>query len=152
MGPKLQVTFDCADPDRLVPFWALALGYELEPPPDGHPDWISYWRASGVPEEELTGGGSGCDSIIDPDGVGPRIWFQIVPEGKTAKNRMHLDLSVSGGRGVAKAVRKERIEAKVGDLVAAGATRLRTLELPDPNSTYYGVTMHDPEGNEFCIN
>lgn len=151
MKPTMQVTIDCADPDLLVPFWALALEYVPEPPPDGFDDWISYWRSVGVPEDELGGGGSGVDSIIDPQGVGPRIWFQIVPEGKSAKNRVHLDLSVSGGRSTPKAQRRERIETKAAQLVAAGATRLRTLELDDPASQYYGVSMQDPEGNEFCL-
>lgn len=150
MKPTLQVTIDCANPDRLAPFWALALDYVLEPPPDGFSDWLSYWRSIGVPEAELAGPGSGNDSIIDPQGVGPRVWFQIVPEGKTVKNRVHLDLSVSGGRGTPKAVRKQRIGAKVAELTAAGASVLAEHELPD--SDYYGVTLTDPEGNEFCLN
>ena len=148
MKPTLQVTIDCADPDQLVPFWALALEYVPEPPPDGFADWPSYWRSVGVPEAEL-GVGSGVDSIVDPQGIGPRVWFQIVPEGKQVKNRLHLDLSVSGGRGTPKPVRRERIQAKVSELVAAGATVVRELELA--GSDYYGVTLTDPEGNEFCL-
>jgi len=152
MKPRLQVTIDCHDPDVLVPFWASALQYEAEPPPDGFDNWLDYWRSVGVPEEELAGGGSGVDSIIDPQGLGPRVWFQIVPEDKAVKNRVHLDLAVSGGRGTPKALRKERIEAKAAELVAAGATRVKALELDDPDSEYYGLTMTDPEGNEFCLN
>lgn len=150
MQPKQQLTFDCSDADRQVAFWALALGYVVEPPPGGFTDWFAYWRSQGVPEDELDGDGSGNDSIIDPNGVGPRVWFQIVPEGKTAKNRLHLDLSVSGGRSTPKALRQERIRAKADELIAAGAELVSELEVE--GSDYYGMTLLDPEGNEFCIN
>ena len=86
---------------------------------------------------------------MDPEGIGPRVWFQIVPEGKQVKNRLHLDLSVSGGRGTPKPVRRERVQASVSELVAAGATVVGELELA--GSDYYGVTLIDPEGNEFCL-
>ncbi|MFE0336996.1 VOC family protein [Streptomyces sp. NPDC058955] len=101
----LQLTIDCADPGRLVPFWAEALRYVPEPPPEGYPSWREYWAASGVPEEELgDGAGDLPESLVDPAGVGPRVWFQQVPEPKTVKNRVHLDLKVGGGRGVPLAV------------------------------------------------
>jgi hypothetical protein len=76
---NFQLVIDCTDPERLSRFWAAALGYEPEPPPAGFTTWDEYWRDVGVPEEEL---GFGVDRIIDPGGVGPRIWFQVVPEGK----------------------------------------------------------------------
>jgi Glyoxalase-like domain len=85
---------DCADPEPLARFWAAALRYEFEPPPDGFPTWDDYWRGFGLPEEDL---GIGEDRIVDPDGRGPRIWFQNVPERKTIKSRLHLDVTVSGG-------------------------------------------------------
>lgn len=149
MKPTLQVTIDCADPDLLVPFWALALGYVAESPPAGFDDWFSYWRSIGVPEDEL-GSGSGCDSVVDPDGVGPRVWFQIVPERKAAKNRVHLDLTVSGGRAVPLAERRARIRAEADRLVAAGATIV--AELGTDGLDYFGITLLDPEQNEFCLN
>ncbi|WP_280839380.1 VOC family protein [Micromonospora sp. A200] len=78
----LQVTIDCADPRRMVAFWAEALGYVPEPPPDGHRTWRDYWAATGVPAEELPeGAGDTPESVVDPTGRGPRIWFQQVPEG-----------------------------------------------------------------------
>jgi hypothetical protein len=83
---------DCADPEPLARFWAAALGYELEPPPDGFASWDAYWRDLGVPEDEL---GIGADCIVDPGGRGPRIWFQVVPERKAAKNRLRTSISVS---------------------------------------------------------
>lgn len=97
----LQLTIDCADPQRLVPFWLEALRYVPDPPPGGHPTWRAYWEAIGVPEEELEeDAGELPESIVDPRGVGPRVWFQRVPEPKTVKNRVHLDLKVGGGREV----------------------------------------------------
>jgi hypothetical protein len=102
MAVSFQLVIDCADPEPLARFWAAALGYELEPPPAGFASWDAYWRDVGVPEDEL---GLGADCIADPDGRGPRICFQVVPERKAAKNRLHLDISVSGGRAVPISVR-----------------------------------------------
>ncbi len=146
---KLQVTVDCADPGVMTRFWALALGYRLEDPPEGFTDWKSYWLSIGEPEDELEGADDGPDSIVDPEGVGPRIWFQIVPEAKVVKNRLHFDVDAAGGRRVPLATRKERIGAEVDRLIAAGATQLRVHE--HDGSDHYGVLMHDPEGNEFCL-
>jgi hypothetical protein len=75
--------------------------------------------------EEL---GIGDDRIIDPAGHGPRIWFQVVPEGKTVKNRLHLDIGVSGGRSVPIEVRRQRVDAEAARLAAAGATIVRSLQ------------------------
>ncbi|MGI8993791.1 MAG: VOC family protein [Nocardioidaceae bacterium] len=86
--------------------------------------------------------------MVDPDGVGPRIVFLEVPEAKVVKNRVHLDLSVSGGHEVPMDKRRERIDAEAGRLVAAGATKLRVLEA----TGHYAWAMHDPEGNEFDLN
>jgi hypothetical protein len=88
-------------------------------------------------------------AIVDPDGVGPRIWFQPVPEGKVVKNRLHLDLDVGGGRGAPLAARRDRVDAEADRLVAAGATRFRVLS--EEGVDHYGVVMQDPEGNEFCL-
>ncbi|HMG31939.1 MAG TPA: VOC family protein [Jiangellaceae bacterium] len=146
MASRIQVVFDCVDPDLLTRFWALALGYRIEDPPAGFDDWRSYWAHVGLPEDELVDSG---DSIVDPDGVGPRIWFQVVPEGKVVKNRVHLDIDVSGGRAVPLDVRRQRVLAEADRLVEAGATRLRVLE--QEGLDHFGVVMHDPESNEFCL-
>ncbi|MEU8759305.1 VOC family protein [Streptomyces sp. NPDC048659] len=147
----LQLTIDCADPGRLVVFWAEALRYAPEPPPEGHGSWQEYWRAMGVPEEELAdGAGELPESIVDPKGVGPRIWFQAVPEPKTGKNRLHLDLKVGGGRAVPLAVRRERVTAEVARLTALGASVLYVMDEPD-GMEYYATVLQDPEGNEFCV-
>jgi hypothetical protein len=147
VATQIQVTIDCADPGRLARFWADALGYRLEEPPDGFASWQDYWVSRGLPPEEVE---DGYDSIVDPDGVRPRIWFQPVPEPKVVKNRVHLDLGVSGGRQVPLPTRRRRIDAEAERLVAAGATRLRVLS--EEAVDHYAVVMADPEGNEFCLN
>ncbi|HEX3213287.1 MAG TPA: VOC family protein [Actinomycetota bacterium] len=142
----MQVTIDCADPGRLARFWATALGYRLEEPPDGFASWQDYWVSRGLPPEEVE---DGYDSIVDPDGVGPRVWFQPVPEAKVVKNRVHLDLDVGGGRTAPLAERRRRVDTEADRLVAAGATRFRVLS--EEGVDHYGVVMQDPEGNEFCL-
>jgi hypothetical protein len=149
MSAKFQLVFDCADPALLTRFWAFALGYVIEPPPPGFTCWNDYWRSVGVPEDEIDPEVDGADSIVDPDGVGPRIWFQIVPEGKVVKNRLHLDVPASGGRSVPIDLRRERVAAKADELVAAGATRVRVLSTAGQD--HYGEVLQDPEGNEFCV-
>jgi hypothetical protein len=146
MAHRFQLVIDCADPEPLARFWAAALGYELEPPPAGFADWDGYWREVGVPEEEL---GAGADRIIDPAGGGPRIWFQVVPEGKTIKNRFHLDVLVGGGRAVPLAERRQRVDAEARRLAELGATMVRVLS--EDGLDHYAVAMTDPEGNEFDI-
>jgi len=147
MAVKFQLVIDCTDPGRLCSFWTAALGYELEPVPAGFATWDDYWRDVGVPKEEL---GGGPDRIRDPDGAGPAIWFQVVPEGKTVKNRLHLDVSVSGGRAVPIATRRQRVDAEARRLAELGATMIRALQ--EDGLDHYGVAMTDPEGNEFDIN
>lgn len=145
----MQLTIDCADPRVMVTFWTEALGYVPEPAPDGHATWRAYWAGMGVPEEELPEGvGELPESIVDPSGRGPRVWFQQVPEPKAGKNRVHLDLKVSGGRGVPMKLRTRRVDDTVEQLTGAGATVLRVL---DELETHYAVVLQDPEGNEFCV-
>ncbi|MCX4778097.1 VOC family protein [Streptomyces sp. NBC_01264] len=149
METALQLTIDCADPRVMVAFWTQALGYVPESAPDGHATWRAYWEGMGVPAEELpVGVGEEPESIVDPSGRGPRVWFQQVPEPKAGKNPVHLDLKVGGGRGVPMDLRIRRVDDTVERLTGAGATVLRAL---DELETYYGVVMQDPEGNEFCV-
>ncbi len=122
---RLQITLDCADPAVLVAFWSAALGYVVEPPPAG----------------------DCAHSIVDPTGTGPRIWFQQVPERKTVKNRLHLDLEVGGASPFVR--RQALVDAEVARLVGLGATVLgrSTTAARD----HYGVVLADPEGNELCV-
>jgi hypothetical protein len=147
MTAKFQLVIDCADPEPLARFWVAALGYEFEPPPDGYGNWDDYWRAVGVSEDEL---GIGLDCIVDPAGRGPRIWFQVVPEKKTLKNRLHLDITVSGGRENPIETRRRLVDAEARRLEALGATLVRVN--CEDGLDHYGVAMRDPEGNEFDIN
>jgi hypothetical protein len=147
MAASFQLVIDCADPGPLARFWAAALGYQIEPPPAGFATWDDYWRDVGVPEDEL---GIGEDRIVDPEGRGPRICFQIVPERKSVKNRIHIDVSVSGGRAAALETREQRVDAEARRLAALGATIVGVLQ--QEGIDHYAVAMADPEGNEFDIN
>ncbi|MGH3069873.1 MAG: VOC family protein [Streptosporangiaceae bacterium] len=147
MALRFQLVIDCADPDRLARFWVTALGYVPEPVPDGFATWDDYYRSIGVPEDEL---GIGTDSIVDPEDHGPRIWFQVVPEAKTVKNRLHFDVHASGGRAFPLETRRQRVDAEAARLAGLGATLVRVLE--EPGLDHYAVAMRDPEGNEFDIN
>jgi Glyoxalase-like domain len=135
MARTVQVAIDCADPAALSRFWAEALGYVLNPPPEGHDSWESWLSAMGVPESEW----NSASALIDPDGAGPRIYFQRVPEGKAGKNRLHLDVRVGGDRA--------GIGSEADRLVALGASVVGEKE----ERGELWVVMQDPEGNEFCL-
>lgn len=147
MSVTFQVVIDCKDPAKMSEFWTRALGYEIEPPPGGFASWDDYWRDVGVPEDEQQ---PGPDRLVDPSGRGPPIWFQVVDEPKTVKNRIHFDLRVSGGRAIPLEVRKQRVEAEAERLSRRGATRVQVLF--EEGVDHYAVAMQDPEGNEFDIN
>ncbi|MFC8921777.1 VOC family protein [Cellulosimicrobium sp. NPDC057127] len=85
-------------------------------------------------------------ALVDPDGVGPRLWFQRVPERKTAKNRVHLDVDVGAGSADAHE-RAARIRGHARHLVSCGGTVQREVE----EDGEYSIVMLDPEGNEFCL-
>jgi hypothetical protein len=150
--PGIQIVIDCADPARLVLFWGLALDYVPSPPPTGFSTWNDWYRSVGVPDEELDLTGDGTDRLVDPNGAGPPIWFQPVPEGKSVKNRLHLDIYVGRDDAGAKlpyAERRRRVRAKADELIAAGASELRAEDTPEYERFF--VTLADPEGNEFCL-
>jgi hypothetical protein len=143
MATRFQVVMDCADPARLASFWAAALGYQLQPPPEGYESWEAFLSAIGIPEERW----NSASAVIDPDGVGSRIYFQQVPEPKVVKNRVHLDLNVGGGSATPLDERRRRVDAEVERLITLGANKLRPVE----EHGEYWVVMQDPEGNEFCV-
>jgi len=142
MTATFQITIDCTDPSILVPFWSEAIGYIVEPPPSGLHTWNEHWASIGVPEDELPADRDAADSIVDPAGVGPRIWFQQVAEAKTVKNRLHLDIKMGGGRAVALDVRRRRVLAEAQRLVGLGATQLRVLE--SDGVDHVGVVLPGP--------
>jgi catechol 2,3-dioxygenase-like lactoylglutathione lyase family enzyme len=143
MAVKVQVTFDAADPPRLAAFWGEVLGYVEQDPPQGFASWAAWAEANGIPREEW----GNWAARVDPDGVGPRLYFQRVPEPKTAKNRVHLDLNVGGGRDTPPEEARARVAAAVERAVAAGATKVREAE----EHGEFWVVLQDPEGNEFCF-
>lgn len=138
----IQVTFDCADPRSLSEFWCEVLGYVIPPPPPGFDSWDAFRET--LPEH-LRNSASACQ---DPEGAGPRVFFQRVPEGKTAKNRVHLD--VRAAPGLQGEERMAELERECERLVALGATRLQRFE-PAPPMGAGHIVMQDPEGNEFCL-
>jgi hypothetical protein len=107
-----SITFDCANPLELAQFWAQALGYKLD---------------EGSNNEEAL--------LTDPRGQGTDVLFLTVPEGKSAKNRLHLDLRPT-----------TTMQAEVERLEALGAQRAAPFQ--DIKSW---TVLYDPEGNEFCV-
>jgi hypothetical protein len=138
---QFQVTFDCADPERVARFWCEVLGYVVPPPPDGFDTWDDFDQA--LPPERR-GSAFAC---VDPKGVGPRLFFQRVPEGKVVKNRVHLDVRV--GTGLVGEERVAVLEAEYARLAALGGTRVQLLLADEENESC--LVMQDIEGNEFCL-
>jgi hypothetical protein len=139
---KIQVVFDAAEPEKLAEFWGLALGYVPEPPPAGFATWADFAREKGIDPSEF----GDVASRIDPAGEGPRLYFQRVPEGKTAKNRVHLDVRVAGAE-VRGPERDKLIAETVARLEAAGGT----IAWVEDDKYGQATVMRDPEGNEFCV-
>jgi hypothetical protein len=135
----IQVAFDAADPHALAAFWADVLGYEVE----DHAEFVESLVAAGRlrPDEVIVRDGRSAFADVaaarDPAGTGPRLFFQRVPEPKSAKNRVHVDVPVP----------EERREAESQRLIEKGATLLWITS--DRGPTTY--TLQDPEGNEFCL-
>jgi hypothetical protein len=152
MSREIQVTFDAHDPRALSTFSRDVLGYVHPGPPgvdlperaDPLAAWDDVLEQVGVPEDQR----NTRSAVEDPDGHGPRLFFQRVPEGKVAKNRVHLD--VRAAPGLDGDERMRALEAECERLVALGATRLRRDEPAPPLSLGF-IVMADPEGNEFCL-
>lgn len=152
MSRHVQVTFDAHDPRSQSQFWAEVLGYVIPGPPgvelgdgaDPLEAWDGFLERIGVPVEQR----NSRSAVEDPEGVGPRVFFQQVPEDKVAKNRVHLD--VRAAPGLAGEERMAALEAECARLVALGATRIERHE-PAPPLTAGHIVMADPEGNEFCL-
>jgi hypothetical protein len=139
-----QVAFDCAAPHQLAEWWAQTLGWEVEP---SDPEFIRRMIAQGYATEDDTTTHHGelvwrdGAAIRPPGGQAAepyrRILFQLVPEPKTVKNRVHLDVRVGAGE----------VEDELERLTGRGATLLHRGQ----QGPHTWVTLADPEGNEFCI-
>ena len=152
MSRHIQVTFDAHDPRALSSFWRDVLGYVHPGPPgvdlpegaDALAAWDDVLARLGVPEDQR----NTRSAVEDPDGVGPRLFFQQVPEDKVAKNRVHLD--VRAAPGLQGEERMAALEAECERLVALGAERVHRHD-PEPPLGAGHIVMRDPEGNEFCL-
>jgi glyoxalase superfamily protein len=140
MATDVQIVIDSADPHGLADWWAETLGWQVEPQDEA---FIRRMVDTGAASAEDTTTHRGAlvwrvgAAITSPDAGRPRVLFQAVPEPKTVKNRLHLDLRVGD----------EAREDAVARLAARGATELyRGAQGPSR-----WVTMTDPEGNEFCV-
>ena len=133
MANPFQITIDAGSPRALGGFWCEVLGYVEQPPPPGFDNWEDALDAFGIDRSDP----DRAFAIVDPDGVGPRIFFLKVPEGKQAKNRMHLDIHVG-----------DDLHGRADELVALGATKGEEFDEPEG----HWIVMQDPEGNEFCLN
>jgi Glyoxalase-like domain len=144
--PPFQVTVDCADPPRMARFWAGVLGYVPQPPPPGFDSWTAFARSAGLSDAEM----QNVAALVDPAGVAPRMLLLKVPEPKTSKNRMHLDVNVrlTGAQaGLSGDGRRAAIRAMARGLVADGATLIGERH----DEVSWWITLLDPEGNEFCL-
>jgi hypothetical protein len=142
MAYGFQVVIDCADPHTLAGWWAEAIGWQVEPSDES---FIRKMIAEGYATEAETTTYKGTlvwregAAIRHPDAAGPgaRILFQLVPEPKTVKNRVHLDIRVG----------EANRDAELARLTAAGATVLHRGR----QGPHTWVTITDPEGNELCL-
>lgn len=144
MARDIQITIDCADAAGLAQFWAETLGYKVQDPPPGFESWDQALEAMGIPIENR----NDASAVVDPEGSGPRLFFQRVPEHKQVKNRVHLD--VRAAPGLEGDARMAALEAEADRLVTHGASRLERFE-PAPPLEGGHIVMADPEGNEFCL-
>jgi hypothetical protein len=140
MATDFQLVIDCADPHGLADWWAETLGWAVEPQDEA---FIRRMVEGGQASEADTTTHRGAlvwragAALNSPDPGRPRVLFQLVPEGRTVKNRLHLDLRVGdAGR-----------DAVVAQLLDRGATRLHD----GAQGPFRWVTLADPEGNEFCV-
>ncbi len=144
MDRRLQIVIDAHDPRALGAFWAQALGYVEDPPPPGYDTWEDALRGWGLPEERW----NDAYAVVDPAGVGPRVYLQKVPEDKVVKNRVHLDVGLPGGGERGAGPDRDAIRARSVELQALGARHVQEF---DADAQGFWIVMQDPEGNEFCL-
>ena len=139
MGYDFQVVIDCTDPHVLADWWAEALAWRVEPQDEAFiRRMIDEGHATAAETTTHRGNLVWAEgAAIGDETTGRRIYFQAVPEAKTVKNRVHLDIRVGA----------DRVESEVERLVGMGAVFLHRGR-QGPHSW---VTIADPAGNELCI-
>jgi hypothetical protein len=139
MARRFQVTFDCWNVHMMAEWWAGRLGYDVE----DHHEFVRTLIDGGrlTSDDIITVNGrlafADVAAARDPDGAGPRLYFQSVQETKAAKNRLHLDVARGDGS----------LDDAIKEFVEAGATFTEYNSQGD----HTWAVMADPEGNEFCI-
>lgn len=142
MAYEFQVTVDCADPHMLAEWWAETLGWQVEAQDE---EFIRRMVSAGHASDSDTRLRNGAlvwkvgAAISHPDGTqrAPRVLFQLVPEAKAVKNRVHLDVRIGA----------DDAERAMTSLIERGAKFLHRGQ----QGPYTWVTLADPEGNEFCV-
>jgi hypothetical protein len=142
MAYEFQVTVDCADPHTLADWWAETLGWQVEPQDEA---FIQQMISAGHAAESDTRLHNGAlvwkagAAICHPGGTrrAPRVLFQLVPEAKSVKNRLHLDVRIGA----------DDVQTTLAGLTARGAKVMNAGR----QGSHTWMTLTDPEGNEFCV-
>jgi hypothetical protein len=138
----IQIVIACDDPARLAGFWAAALDYVLQPPPNGFDTWEEFADDVGIPDENR----NDISAVVDPSGLGPRVLFERY-DGGAPNQRVHVDIN-SVGQDVPSEVRPALLAAERVRLEALGATYKSEASGMAGESW---IEMYDPEGNWFCV-
>lgn len=144
MSHTIQVVFACEDPNRLAQFWSGALGYVIQPPPEGFATWDDFADSVGIPREKR----NDLSAVVDPDGNGPRLFFERY-DGGQPNQRVHIDVnSVGDGSELSDDQRRVRLSEERDRLEKIGATYKREAT---GLAGEIWIEMLDPEGNWFCV-
>lgn len=145
MAHSIQVVIACDDPSRLAEFWAEALDYVVQPPPEGFATWDEFADAVGIPEDRR----NDLSAVVDPEGTGPRVLFERY-DGGAPNQRVHIDVNAVGGGGVdlTDDQRRARLAEERARLEELGATYKREAT---GMAGEIWIEMLDPEANWFCV-
>jgi Glyoxalase-like domain len=144
MAHSIQVVFAADDPARLAEFWAGALGYVVQPPPEGFDTWEDFASAMKIPQDRW----NDISAVVDEDGRGPRVLFERF-DGGERNQRVHIDINALGGAtNLTDEERRARLQQERSRLEALGATYKREAT---GMAGEIWIEMYDPEGNWFCV-
>jgi catechol 2,3-dioxygenase-like lactoylglutathione lyase family enzyme len=143
MAHDIQIVIACRDPARMASFWADALGYVVQPPPEGFDSWEDFADSVGIPRDKR----NDINAVVDPEGKGPRLLFERWDAGEPTK-RVHIDVNSVGNLELGEDESRRRFVEERERLEALGASFHRMA------SGMAGETwmeMFDVEGNWFCV-